>query len=180
MLNIIQRFMTLKGWKFSRLDGDTNIASRQRLVDSFNGDDSNFAMLCTTRTGGVGLNLTGADRIILYDPDWNPQTGMLMRLVYRSSVTVTSCGVKLTFFLIAFDRRPSTRTSMAVWPGEGGCYLSPHIGWYSRRENLSAADFQDCSIKQGTTGCSPTTLVFPKGLEGPFQPKGRQWKRDIR
>mmetsp|Transcript_4359 Transcript_4359/g.10213 ORF Transcript_4359/g.10213 Transcript_4359/m.10213 type:complete len:1276 (+) Transcript_4359:56-3883(+) len=74
MLNIIQKFMMLKGWKFGRLDGNTNVASRQRLVDNFNADDSYFAMLCTTRTGGVGLNLTGADRIILYDPDWNPQT----------------------------------------------------------------------------------------------------------
>jgi DNA excision repair protein ERCC-6 len=100
MLNILQRFFLLKGWKFGRLDGNTNIAARQRLVDSFNSDDSYFGMLCTTRTGGVGLNLTGANRIILYgksvipdlcdsvlavflvlimfllfiDPDWNPQT----------------------------------------------------------------------------------------------------------
>jgi hypothetical protein len=74
MLNIIQRFTELQGWKFGRLDGNTNIASRQRLVDTFNSDESYFGMLCTTRTGGVGLNLTGADRIILYDPDWNPQT----------------------------------------------------------------------------------------------------------
>ena len=74
MLNIIQRFTELQGWKFGRLDGNTNVAARQRLVDNFNSDDSYFGMLCTTRTGGVGLNLTGADRIILYDPDWNPQT----------------------------------------------------------------------------------------------------------
>jgi DNA excision repair protein ERCC-6 len=74
MLNIIQRFTELQGWKFGRLDGSTNVASRQRLVDTFNNDDSYFGMLMTTRTGGVGLNLTGADRIILYDPDWNPQT----------------------------------------------------------------------------------------------------------
>ena len=67
MLNIIQRFVELKGWKFGRLDGNTNVASRQRLVDTFNSDESYFGMLCTTRTGGVGLNLTGADRIILYD-----------------------------------------------------------------------------------------------------------------
>ena len=73
-LDLIQRFMYLKGFKFRRLDGKTNVSSRQRLVDTFNSDDSYFAMLCTTRTGGVGLNLTGADRIILYDPDWNPQT----------------------------------------------------------------------------------------------------------
>ncbi len=68
MLNIIQRFMLLKGWKFGRLDGNTNIGARQRLVDEFNSDESYFALLCTTRTGGVGLNLTGANRIILYDP----------------------------------------------------------------------------------------------------------------
>jgi SNF2 family DNA or RNA helicase len=74
MLNIIQRFTELQGWKFGRLDGSTNVASRQRLVDTFNNDESYFGMLMTTRTGGVGLNLTGADRIILYDPDWNPQS----------------------------------------------------------------------------------------------------------
>lgn len=74
VLTIIQRFTQLQGWKFARLDGNTNVASRQRLVDEFNTDESYFGMLMTTRTGGVGLNLTGADRIILYDPDWNPQT----------------------------------------------------------------------------------------------------------
>lgn len=59
MLDIVERFTRLKGWKFGRLDGNTNIASRQRLVDSFNSDESYFGMLCTTRTGGVGLNLIG-------------------------------------------------------------------------------------------------------------------------
>ena len=67
MLDIIQHFTELQGWKFGRLDGNTNVASRQRLVDKFNSDESYFGLLCTTRTGGVGLNLTGADRIILYD-----------------------------------------------------------------------------------------------------------------
>jgi DNA excision repair protein ERCC-6 len=74
MLNILQHYTQLQGWKFGRLDGNTNVASRQRLVDEFNSDESYFGMLCTTRTGGVGLNLTGANRVILYDPDWNPQT----------------------------------------------------------------------------------------------------------
>jgi DNA excision repair protein ERCC-6 len=67
MLDIIMTFVVSKGWKFGRLDGNTNVASRQRLVDNFNSDESYFVMLCTTRTGGVGLNLVGADRIILYE-----------------------------------------------------------------------------------------------------------------
>ena len=65
MLNIIQKFTMAQGWKFGRLDGNTNVAARQPLVDAFNTDKSYYGMLCTTRTGGVGLNLTGANRIIL-------------------------------------------------------------------------------------------------------------------
>ena len=33
-----------------------------------------FVFLLTTRVGGIGVNLTGADRVIIYDPDWNPST----------------------------------------------------------------------------------------------------------
>jgi DNA excision repair protein ERCC-6 len=66
MLNIIERFVRSNGWKFARLDGNTNIASRQRLVDSFNTDNSYFGMLCTTRTGGVGLNLIGGTHVGRY------------------------------------------------------------------------------------------------------------------
>ncbi len=70
MLNILQSFMVENGWKFARLDGNTCVGSRQALVDRFNNDTSYFAMLLTTRTGGVGLNLVGANRCILWDPDW--------------------------------------------------------------------------------------------------------------
>mmetsp|Transcript_27942 Transcript_27942/g.26787 ORF Transcript_27942/g.26787 Transcript_27942/m.26787 type:complete len:102 (-) Transcript_27942:621-926(-) len=50
-------------------------------------------MLLTTKTGGVWLNLTGADRIILYDPDWNPQSDAqarerAWRFGQRNAVTV--------------------------------------------------------------------------------------------
>jgi len=62
MLNIIESFTRQQGWKFARLDGNTNIASRQKLVDKFNQDENYFLMLMTTRTGGVGLNVTGANR----------------------------------------------------------------------------------------------------------------------
>lgn len=53
------------------------------LIDRFNKDDSIFVMLLTTRTGGVGINLTGADRVILFDPDWNPSTDMQVRNVSK-------------------------------------------------------------------------------------------------
>ena len=37
-------------------------------------DESIFVFLLTTRVGGLGVNLTGADRVLIYDPDWNPST----------------------------------------------------------------------------------------------------------
>merc|ERR1712070_817106 len=74
-------------------DGDTNIQIRQRSIDKFNTDDQIFLFLLTTRTGGVGVNLIGADRVILFDPDWNPQTDIqarerAWRLGQRKPVTI--------------------------------------------------------------------------------------------
>ena len=39
-------------------------------------DESIFVFLLTTRVGGLGVNLVGANRVIIYDPDWNPGTDM--------------------------------------------------------------------------------------------------------
>lgn len=60
--------------RYLRLDGSTGVRHRQALVDQFNADESISLFLLTTRVGGVGLNLQGADRVVLFDPDWNPST----------------------------------------------------------------------------------------------------------
>src|SRR6202021_740163 len=56
-----------------------NIGIRQTLVYEFNKDPSIHVFLLTTRVGGLGINLTGADRVIIYDPDWNPSTDVQAR-----------------------------------------------------------------------------------------------------
>ena len=61
------------------MDGTTPLAKRQALVDLFNSRGDVFLFLLTTRVGGLGLNLTGADRVILFDPDWNPSVDMQAR-----------------------------------------------------------------------------------------------------
>lgn len=58
--------------KFMRIDGDTEIAEREVMCNNFNADKSIFCALLTTKVGGFGLNLTGADRAVILDPDWNP------------------------------------------------------------------------------------------------------------
>lgn len=64
---------------YLRMDGLTPIAKRQQLVDTFNNNEFYHVFLLTTKVGGLGVNLTGADRVIIYDPDWNPSTDIQAR-----------------------------------------------------------------------------------------------------
>ena len=80
MLDILEEFVrSLPGFNYRRMDGNTSIKDRQDLVDEFNRDESIHVFLLTTKVGGLGVNLTGADRVIIYDPDWNPSTDVQAR-----------------------------------------------------------------------------------------------------
>jgi DNA excision repair protein ERCC-6 len=79
MLNIIEKYVQLKGYKYVRMDGATPIATRQPLVKRFNQDSTLFLFILTTRVGGLGINLVGANRLIIFDPDWNPSTDIQAR-----------------------------------------------------------------------------------------------------
>ncbi|EPS65460.1 hypothetical protein M569_09312, partial [Genlisea aurea] len=72
MLDILEKFVIRKGYSFLRLDGSTPAALRQRLVDDFNRSPSKQVFLISTRAGGLGLNLTAANRVVIFDPNWNP------------------------------------------------------------------------------------------------------------
>ncbi|KAG9470575.1 hypothetical protein GDO78_017340 [Eleutherodactylus coqui] len=74
MLQILEAFVLRIGYSYLKMDGTTTIASRQPLITKFNEDSSIFVFLLTTRVGGLGVNLTGANRVVIYDPDWNPST----------------------------------------------------------------------------------------------------------
>merc|ERR1719246_296155 len=60
------------GFTYLRLDGGTSIPERQDLIDRFNDDTSIPVFLLSTRAGGMGINLTAADTVILHDLDFNP------------------------------------------------------------------------------------------------------------
>ncbi|XP_057704062.1 DNA excision repair protein ERCC-6 isoform X2 [Corythoichthys intestinalis] len=74
MLDILEVFVRENQYSYLKMDGTTTIASRQPLIARYNEDNSIFVFLLTTRVGGLGVNLTGANRVIIYDPDWNPST----------------------------------------------------------------------------------------------------------
>lgn len=80
MMDILGDFLVrLPDMNFLRMDGSTPVGQRQALVDTFNQDVSYHVFLLTTRVGGLGVNLTGADRVLIFDPDWNPSTDMQAR-----------------------------------------------------------------------------------------------------
>ncbi|XAR64515.1 DNA helicase [Bertholletia excelsa] len=73
MLDILEWTLDVIGVTYRRLDGGTQVTERQTIVDTFNNDTSIFACLLSTRAGGQGLNLIGADTVIIHDMDFNPQ-----------------------------------------------------------------------------------------------------------
>ncbi|KAH7109846.1 DNA repair and recombination protein RAD26 [Dendryphion nanum] len=77
-LDMIQNLLTSLSYPFLRLDGSTPSSKRQPLVEKFNHSDSqtHFAFLLSAKSGGVGINLIGASRIVLFDIDWNPATDL--------------------------------------------------------------------------------------------------------
>eukprot|EP00923_Selenidium_pygospionis_P060560 GHVN01106536.1.p1 GENE.GHVN01106536.1~~GHVN01106536.1.p1 ORF type:complete len:1875 (+),score=464.29 GHVN01106536.1:181-5625(+) len=72
MLDVLEMFINLHGFTYVRLDGGIKVEMRQKLVQRFNQNHRVFLFISSTRAGGVGINLTGADTVIFYDSDWNP------------------------------------------------------------------------------------------------------------
>jgi len=72
VLDILEPVMKTMGFKYLRLDGGTKVEERQPMIDSFNDDDSHKVFLLSTKAGGFGINLTGANVVIMYDLDYNP------------------------------------------------------------------------------------------------------------
>lgn len=72
VLDILEQFLNLHGYRYLRLDGATRIEQRQILTERFNHDPKIPIFILSTRSGGLGINLTGADTVIFYDSDWNP------------------------------------------------------------------------------------------------------------
>lgn len=79
MLDILENFLTVREYEYRRMDGLTPPKQRMALIDEFNNTDEIFIFILTTKVGGLGTNLVGANRVIIFDPDWNPSTDMQAR-----------------------------------------------------------------------------------------------------
>ena len=76
MLDLIESYHEQKGRKVCRIDGSVPWQERKKQMDLFNTDPDYCVFLLSTRAGGLGINLTAADTVIIYDSDWNPHQDM--------------------------------------------------------------------------------------------------------
>ena len=118
-LDLLGAHLTSLNLPYLRLDGSIPSAKRQELVDSFNKTPAskNFAFLLSAKSGGVGINLVGASRLVLFDVDWNPATDLqAMARVHRDGQKLP---VKIYRFLMAggmdekIYQRQVTKTGLA-------------------------------------------------------------------
>ena len=100
-LDLLGQHLASLSLPFLRLDGSTPSAKRQDLVDTFNRTPAskNFAFLLSAKSGGAGINLIGASRLVLFDVDWNPATDLqAMARIHRDG---QKRPVKIYRFLMA-------------------------------------------------------------------------------
>jgi DNA repair and recombination protein RAD54B len=100
-LDVLGQHLSGLSLPFLRLDGSTPPAKRQALVNEFNRTPAskNFAFLLSAKSGGVGINLIGASRLVLFDVDWNPATDLqAMARIHRDGQKLP---VKIYRFLMA-------------------------------------------------------------------------------
>jgi SWI/SNF-related matrix-associated actin-dependent regulator 1 of chromatin subfamily A len=72
MLDVLEAVMETLGIKYLRLDGSTPSSERMELIDMYNNDHEITVFLLSTKACGIGINLTAANVVILYDIDFNP------------------------------------------------------------------------------------------------------------
>ncbi|UYI28402.1 chromodomain-helicase-DNA-binding protein [Encephalitozoon cuniculi] len=76
-LDLLAEYLAYRKYKYERIDGGARTENRQAAIDRFSDKTSDvFVFLLSTRAGGVGINLTAADTVIIFDSDWNPQNDL--------------------------------------------------------------------------------------------------------
>ena len=110
VLDILEDYLVWMGYTHERLDGRIRGNDRQAAIDRFSKPDSDrFVFLLCTRAGGLGINLTAADTVIIFDSDWNPQNDVQAqarchRIGQEKSVKVYRLITRNTYEKSMFER----------------------------------------------------------------------------
>jgi chromodomain-helicase-DNA-binding protein 7 len=137
VLELLQDYLTQRKYKFGVIDGGVSGPKRQAEIDRFSKPGSDvFIMLLTTKAGGVGINLTAADTVIIYDSDWNPQNDIQAmarchRIGQTQDVKIYRLLTRKTYEAQMFERASmklalerAVLSGVTTANGKGGCVLN--------------------------------------------------------
>jgi len=155
-----------KGLSSVRLDGSVANKDRGPMVDSFNSGsvDHSFAFLLSSKAGGCGLNLIGANRLIMVDADWNPATDhQAMARVYRQGQT-KPCFIYRMFLTGTVEeviyQRQIQKGNLAKLANDGGSKKKGS----STKDGFSQEELRDCFTLKQNCQCDTKRKL------------GKQWK----
>ena len=168
-LDLFDKLCRARNYGVLRLDGTMAVNKRQKLVDKFNDPDgSEFVFLLSSKAGGCGLNLIGANRLVLFDPDWNPAADQ------QALARVWRDGQKKDCFVYRFIatgtieekifQRQSHKQSLSSCVVDSAEDVERHFTLDSLRELFQ--------FKPGTTSDTHDTLKCKR-----CKPDGRQWMK---
>lgn len=163
-LHLLETRFALLQYPCVRLDGSTSLNKRQKLVVAFNDPaQQQFVFLLSSKAGGCGLNLIGGNRLVLFDPDWNPANdkqvhigagAFCMHLLACKKVWMLllhqNNGAPITNRSIFADSDKAykvvfcagCRAGLEGWAEEAGLCLQVFVDWDNRGEGVSEAAFQ--------------------------------------
>ena len=109
VLDIIEDYLIRKDYTFERIDGSVPEIEREAAIERFSSQEDIFIFLLCTKAGGVGINLTAADTVIIFDSDWNPQNDVQAqsrchRIGQKREVKVYRLVTRGTYELQMLDR----------------------------------------------------------------------------
>ncbi|KAG0011179.1 choline dehydrogenase 6 [Entomortierella chlamydospora] len=108
-LDLLQDYLRGRAYPYERIDGSIRGDMRQAAIDRFSTTPDSFVFLLCTRAGGVGINLTAADTVVIFDSDWNPQndlqaTARCHRIGQTKPVQIYRLVTRNTYEKEMFDR----------------------------------------------------------------------------
>ncbi|XP_066532072.1 DNA repair and recombination protein RAD54B [Hoplias malabaricus] len=155
-LDLLQDLCAHLGYTWCRLDGQTPVAQRQRIVETFNSPySSHFLFLLSSKAGGVGLNLIGASHLVLYDIDWNPANDIqAMARVWRDGQKKT---VHIYRFLTTGTIEEKIYQRQVSKQGLSGAVVD--LGKKAEHISFSAEELRDLFTFDRNTSCLTHDLL---------------------
>ena len=159
-LSMIERLCQDNGWPVHRLDGSTPVPKRTALVNDFNlaGNQNALVFLLSSKAGGCGLNIVGANRLIMFDPDWNPANDQqAMARIWRPGQQ-KKCYI---YRLFSTGTIEETMLQRQMKKGSLSVVFSPIVSSASFQslDNASRSLFREAIILDEATSCSTFDLL---------------------